>query len=85
MFEALYVNMGSSLAAESKGAFHLLGLAELKELVLAGVNGKRKSTPREYARASCAVSQVFDTKSIGNYSALSSAIFGTQNFRAFRE
>ena len=33
----------------SKGAFHLSGLAELKfkELVLAGINGKRKSTRRE--------------------------------------
>ena len=30
----------------------------IKELVLAGVNGKRRSTPCEYASGSCAVSQV---------------------------
>ena len=54
----------------SKGAFHLSGLAELKELVLAGINGKRKSTPRKYPRASCA-------KRI--------AIFRTQNSRTFRK
>ena len=47
------------------GAFHLAGLAELKKLpVLAGVNGKRKSTPREDARASCAVSCVFILKGL---------------------
>ena len=59
----------------SKGAFHLSGMAELKELVLAGVSGKGKSTPREHARASCAVSRVFNAKRIGNYFATSSVIF----------
>ena len=49
------------------------------------MNGKRKSTPREYARASCAVSHVSNAKRIGNYFAPSSAVFGTQNSRAFRE
>ena len=53
--------------------------------VLAGISGKRKSTPREYARASCTVSRVVNAKRIGNDFTSSSAIFGTQNSRAFRE
>ena len=68
-----------------KGAFHLSGLSELKDLVLAGVNGKRTSTPRDYARASCNVWHVFNAQRIGNYFASASALFGTRNSRAFRE
>ena len=60
-------------------------LAELKELALDGVNGKRKSSLHEYVLASCAVSHVLNAQRIGNYFASSSAIFGTQNSRAFRE
>ena len=85
--------IGSYLHAKNKrprsnqlqGAFHLSAVAELKELVLPGVNGKRKSTPREYARAIYAVSHVFNPKRIRNYFAPLSAVFGTQNSRAFRE
>ena len=51
--------------------------AELKELVLAGVNGKRKSTPRELRCIACFQCQ--------KYFPSSSAIFGIQNSRAFRE
>ena len=73
------------LGKDIMGDFHLSGLAELKELVLAGINGKRKFTPHEYVRASCAVLNVFKAKRIGNFFAPSSAIFSTQNSRAFRE
>ena len=69
--------------SDATGAFHLSGLAELKELVLAAVNGKWKSTPHAYACASCAVSRVFNAKSIGNYFALSSAFFGGQRLPRF--
>ena len=64
---------------KASSAFHLSGLPELKELVLAAVNGKENSTSFEYARASCSVSHVFNAKRIGNYFAPSSAIFGTKN------
>ena len=41
----------------SYGAFNLSGLAKLKELVLAGVNGKQKSTPCECQLCSLACFQ----------------------------
>ena len=69
---------GSPLLAKSLGASHLSGLVELRELVFASVNGRRKSPPHEYVHASCAVSHVFNAKRIGNYFAPSPAIFGTQ-------
>ena len=61
----------SLVRSESKGAFCLLGLAELKELVFAGVNGKRKSTPHA------------SLPRIGNCFAALSAIFGTRNSSHF--
>ena len=39
------------LCIKSKDAFHLSGLAELKELVYVGVNGKKKLTPPLRERA----------------------------------
>ena len=54
--------------------FHVSGLAELKELVFAGLNRKQKSSLREYARTSYAVSHFLNAKRIGNYFAPSSAL-----------
>ena len=77
--------MGFLFSVEVYNAFHLSGLVELIELVLAGVNGKQKLTPRENAGASCTFSHVFNAKRIGNYFAPSFAVFGTQTSRAFCE
>ena len=47
-------------------------MVELKELVLASINGKRKSNPREYARASCAVR----ASSVSSPAELTHSIYG---------
>ena len=65
------------------GRFAFISSGRTEKPASSGVNGKRKSTPRELVRASCSVSRVFNATKIGNYFAPSSAIFGTQSSAHF--